>query len=285
MANIDTLIEDIEKSITEGADCSEDLVNAIASTFADQCHTIFKSLVKGKRQAQAKRLRASNIGKPCARAVWYDINGEHDPEELRANTLLKFTFGHILEELLLSLAVVAGHEVSEEQKEHNINGVKGHQDARIDGVLVDVKSASSYAYKKFEANDLNPSNDSFGYLKQIAFYRQGNERVAFFVVDKQNGSICLSTPAPEYLAYDMQYEVERMQHALSKPIPPSQHFQPEPEGKSGNMKLCVECSYCSHKWECWEGLRGFAYATKPVFLTKVVKEPKVPEITNGANNG
>ena len=30
-----------------------------------------------------------------------------------------------------------------------INGVKGHKDCRIDGTLVDIKSASSYGMKKF----------------------------------------------------------------------------------------------------------------------------------------
>jgi len=57
-----------------------------------------------------------------------------------------------------------------------------------------------------------------------------------------------------------------------------------PEGKSGNMKLGVNCSYCPHKVTCWDdanngdGLRLFLYSNGPMWLTEVQKEPKVQEI-------
>jgi hypothetical protein len=62
---------------------------------------------------------------------------------------------------------------------------------------------------------------------------------------------------------------------------PARTFEPIPEGKSGNMKLGLNCSYCGYKTHCHPGLRTFAYARGPVFLTDVIREPKetVKEIT------
>ena len=62
--------------------------------------------------------------------------------------LIAFLFGDIVEEVVLFLARAAGHEVTDEQKEIEINGVRGHIDGRVDGLPVDVKSASSYSYRK-----------------------------------------------------------------------------------------------------------------------------------------
>ena len=58
-------------------------------------------------------------------------------------------YGDIIETLVLWLARQAGHEVKWEQKEVSIDGVTGHIDAVIDGVLADLKSCSPFSYKKF----------------------------------------------------------------------------------------------------------------------------------------
>ena len=48
--------------------------------------------------------------------------------------------------------------------------------------------------------------------------------------------------------------------------------------------IYIGCFYCHHKVECHsdanegKGLRAFNYAKSKVYLTKVVKEPKVEEI-------
>ena len=65
------------------------------------------------------------------------------------NLRIKFLYGHILEELIILFSVLAGHEVTEAQKEVHVEGIKGHQDCKIDGVLVDCKSASLRGFDKF----------------------------------------------------------------------------------------------------------------------------------------
>ena len=59
---------------------------------------------------------------------------------------------------------------------------------------------------------------------------------------------------------------------------PHREHEAVPDGKSGNMKLAAPCMYYDYRHECWKGLRTFLYASGPVYLTKVVSIPKVPEI-------
>lgn len=234
-------------------------------------------------------LRLSNLGYP-ARKLWFSINRPDEAEKLRPETRIKFLFGDILEELLLFLAKEAGHEVKGEQDTLNVGTVVGHRDAVIDGRLVDAKSASSYAYVKFKDHGL-VGNDPFGYVDQLGSYLHASlndpqvtekDVASFLVIDKQHGKICLDT----YPKTDTDYEklAEEKKSVIALPEPPKELcYQPVPEGKSGNFKLPVECSYCPFKWTCHENLRGFLYSTGPVYLTKVEREPKVPEVDREGN--
>lgn len=231
-------------------------------------------------------LRLSQLGQPD-RKLWYSINTPDDGEKLSPEARIKFLFGDILEELLLWLAAEAGHKVEGTQDTIEISGVKGHRDAIIDGRIVDVKSASSYSFKKFQNNGLR-SEDPFGYLDQLGSYLYGSRNDplvvdgdvgSFLVIDKQLGKITLDT----YPRSDVDYTkvVEHKRRVLDLPEPPEQHcYEDEPDGKSGNRKLGVQCSYCPFKWKCWPGLRGFAYSNGPVYLTDVARLPKVPEFNS-----
>lgn len=192
--------------------------------------------------------------------------------------------GDLLEELLLFLAAEAGHDVQGQQDEVEINGVKGHRDAVIDGRIVDCKSASTYSFKKFASNGLR-GDDPFGYLDQLGGYLfaakddplvKEHDVASFLVVDKTLGNIVLDTYPSNGVDYSSK--VEDLKVMVDQSEPPPRHYEDVPEGKSGNRKLCTACSYCSYKRECWPDLRAFAYSTGPVFLTQVEKEPKVFEL-------
>lgn len=244
----------------------------------DLATRIATSLAKGGDQTTPS-LRLSNIGTPCDRKLWYMINKPELAEPLSPSTKLKFLFGDILEELLLWLAEQSGHTVTDKQKEVEVNGVKGHIDALIDTHLVDVKSASSRSFDKFKYG-LNASNDTFGYLHQLGAYSHaiGAKVLAFLAVDKQFGHICLDTHEKDDTDYPKL--VEKKKYIVSLPDPPKRTFSDVPEGKSGNRKLCTECSYCPFKQSCFPGLRTFVYSTGPVYLTHVAREPLVPEYKN-----
>jgi hypothetical protein len=279
LAKIETLIPDIENLLNTGLqEPNEEVIS--------KYQELFGNLLRERLKPPEVRrtLRMSNIGKPD-RQLWYEINQPELGEPLRAETRMKFLYGDVIELLLLFLAETAGHRVEGTQDEQDIEGVKGHRDGVIDGVLVDVKSASPFSFRKFSEHKLSDEGaDSFGYLDQLGsyLYEAQNDpivtdkgRAAFFVADKVGGHLTLDIWPKSDVDYSQVYRQKINMVSGPKPM---RCFDDEPEGKSGNMKLGVNCSYCAFKRDCWPGLRIFKYYKGPVFLTNVRVEPKVQEI-------
>lgn len=279
MSNIDTLVGDIYKTVKSGIELDDKQAGEFGR---DMAKVIQQAL---KPRSSASYLRLSALGKPN-RQLYYEVKG-FPKEEMLPHTYLKFLIGNVWESVLLFLAKASGHEVTGEQDELFIDGVKGHRDAKIDGVTVDVKSASTYSFKKFEEGTLKTS-DSFGYISQLAAYHEADsekssKEVAFLAGDKQNGHITLMKLKESELP-NIPERVKEVKAMLASDVVPDRCYKPEPMGKSGNMKLKMECSYCSFKKECWKdsnggkGLRTFLYSTGPVHLVEVVKQPDVYEV-------
>lgn len=270
MKSIDTLVDDIKNVFTSRPDVSPDDVEAFGQEVA--------SIVRDRilEEPRAPTLRLSNLGTICKRKLWFDVNTPEIGDPLTPDARIKFLFGDILEAMLLFLAKVAGHEVKDRQKEVTLYGVKGHIDGTVDAVLVDVKSASSYSFNKFREG-LSEATDSFGYRTQLDAYMHasGNVDGAFLAIDKQLGHITLDS----HKKSDKNYKeiVDDTRRILETRTPPERGYNDIPEGKSGNRKLGVECSYCPYKFHCWPNLRVFHYSRGPVYLTKVLREPKVDE--------
>ena len=227
----------------------------------------------------------SAIGKP-SRQLWYDKQG-HKKEVLTGDKLLKFLYGDIIEEILLTVAKLSGHSVTHEQQKVKVAGITGHMDAVIDGHVVDVKSASPFAFKKFVNGSL-PLDDPFGYLQQISAYSEGvpdNEGVAFWAMNKVTGDLTLYQPSENVLP-DTQERVEELHEQLASDEPPERCYPDVLDLKTGNRKLDMGCVFCDFKKVCWsdsndgEGLKGYKYAAMPfpLYLTEVVKAPRVDEI-------
>jgi hypothetical protein len=287
--SIDTLVPDIEQVLRNSLNGTgvELTVEQQAQLGAAIAAKVARALNRGvARSRPAKTLYMSEIGKPCLRQLWYSVYKPELGEKIMPHTQFKFLYGDIIEELVLFLAKVAGHEVTGEQEliEFEWNGwtFRGRQDAIIDDVLVDVKSASSFSFKKFEEG-IDDTNDPFGYRMQMQGYNLTDGKdMAWVAVDKQNGTMCVARHKNKV---NMVKKLDAITKALDNDaVPPEPAFAAVPDGKSGNMKLPTECSYCSFKRECWKesnmgyGLRAFSYAGRPVFLTEVVREPKVPEL-------
>jgi len=276
---IDTLVEDIydlftsdNKNNIEEEDLKK-LVDGIS-------YAVVSALSKRDRKSY---LRLSMIGHP-SRKIWYELN-EAPKQKLSGPTFIKFLYGDILEQLLIFLCKAAGHEVSDLQKEVEVGGVKGHHDAVVDGVLVDFKSASSYSFKKFkEGTVLN--DDPFGYIAQISAYSKANNnpKAGFVAIDKSGGEIAYC-PIHSMDMINPEVRIEQLKALLEEDTPPDRCYDPVPDGKSGNMRLAVGCSFCDFRAHCWsdanggKGIRTFQYSNGPKQFVRVVKEPDVPEIT------
>lgn len=275
MKRIEDLPNDIYALFKSGKKFSEENIKG----FGERLAKLISKRVSDEQSSPS--LRISNLGTPCKRRLWYSIKAPELGEPLSSQTYFKFLIGDILEELVLFLAKEAGHEVKNEQEEVELHGIKGHIDGTIGGVLVDVKSASSFSFRKFKEG-LKRVSDDFGYLVQLGSYREARRKdkespaAAFVVVDKTLGHICIDTHSDDL---DINYEklVSETKDILKLSTPPDRYYKDIPEGKSGNRKIPMPCEYCQYKEPCWGNLRKFIYSNGPVWMTKVSREPKVFE--------
>ena len=79
-----------------------------------------------------------------------------------------------MEHLILFLAELSGHKVTDQQKKVTVDGIVGHMDSKIDGEVVDVKTASSHSFKKFKDGSLY-GDDPFGYVAQLSGYEENED--------------------------------------------------------------------------------------------------------------
>ena len=250
--------------------------------FGEECKAFMRDAIAPPQERSGLRLSA--IGKP-GRRLWnqfYGIKGI----PIDGPTYIKFLYGHLTEAMVVSLAKLSGHEVTEQQKEIEVEGVKGHQDGRLDGMLFDVKSASSYGFKKFKYNKLH-EDDQFGYIPQIKAYaaQEGDTKYGWLAMDKSTGHLAWleydeeDTKAPYHddVNWCVKERIRDLKKLLGGPLPPK-CYGDVPDGKSGNRKLQTGCAYCEYKDTCWPSLRTFYYSSGPKYLTVVERDPRVKEV-------
>ena len=274
---IETLVEDINDVFTrigsgQEVDLPEEKVDKLMTGIREVLYHWAKP-----RSSDAS-LRMSNVGRPN-RQLWYDMKHNETDEDLSPSVVFRFLYGHLVEELLLFFADIAGHDVSMQQEEVDVCGLKGHIDSVIDGVVVDVKSASDFSFKKFKEGKLL-EDDPFGYLAQLAGYEHGLNKTGggFLVANKSTGEICLFQP-DELELPNIENRINTIREELKQDTPPDRCHPIVEVGKGGNEGLHSACKYCRHKVRCNPDCRVFRYASGDVFLTKVVKTPNVDEVT------
>jgi hypothetical protein len=279
---LDTLIPDIYDMLEQGTDVEQahvkEALDEVGSLVREAVETILR---EGQREG-ASHLRLSSIGKPD-RQIWYGVQGE-EGESINGQTKIKFLMGHVLEALLICLTKASGHKVEEAQDTVEVEGVIGHQDCVIDDVLVDIKSASSFAFKKFKEGRLS-DDDPFGYIAQISAYATKNNRkeAAFFAIDKNSSELCI-LPVHDIEMIDAPARVRHLKNVVKGVQAPARCYSDAKDGESGNRKLAIGCVFCPYKKKCWAdanggaGLRAFKYSNGVRYLTQVAKTPQVEEL-------
>ncbi len=238
----------------------------------------------GERPGQAS-LRLSQMGPRCPRAFWYSIHRPETAEPLPPWAEIKYTYGHIIESLAKNLSRMAGHEVTGEQDELIVDGIKGHRDCVIDGCLVDIKSMSTRGIEKLKTKTL-AQDDPFGYLDQLDGYSLGSlldplvtvkDKAYLLAIDKTLGHMVLYEH--ECRHEHIRRRIQELRDISKQPSPPPCECGTRAEGSSGNISLDTKASYSAYKHQCFPHLRTVLYASGPVYLTKVMRVPNVPEVT------
>lgn len=279
---LDTLVDDIYIMLNrieqgEEHEIPEEVFDELGANIAD----CVRRQMKPRKPKAGTDAYASQIGRPL-RMLWLEREGVQG-EPLLPHTKIKFMYGDIVEALVLFLARAAGHTVENEQEQVEVTdgdvSIRGRKDADIDSETVDIKSASSYGYRKFRDGTLH-LDDAFGYLAQLGCYKSNDPAKplgGFLAVDKGAGHLCLYRPPVQHVP-DKKELLAKARVLKNLAEMPEQCYPLVPVGKSGNMGLHVGCSYCKFKKHCFPGLRTFLYSNKPVHLVVVKKEPNVPEL-------
>lgn len=289
MKQIDTLVKDIYHLFDSNHKPHKENIQALATTLAE---TITSRM--GEKPRGTGALRLSMIGRPD-RQIWYECKG-YPKFPIPPAAKIKFLYGDILEAMLLFLAREAGHKVEHEQKEVEVEGVKGHIDAVIDDTLIDVKSASVFGFKKFKEKTIIKKgmfgyeyDDPFGYVHQLGAYARamGKSVLGWLAIEKEKGHVALPLHTLDEFP-DSAARIKHLKIIIQDEQPPAKCFEPVPYGDSGNLALAVGCGYCGFKYECWkdanngQGIRTFLYAKGPAELVEIKRQPQahVKEITN-----
>lgn len=279
MKSIHTLIKDIYSVIGKDGWLNE----AVAENLGrDIGRTLLEAT--GPR-TKVPRLRLSAMGEKCPCQLWHSIHTPLAAEPLPAWVRIKLTYGHILETYVIAMAKAAGHEVTGEQDEVVVDGVKGHRDCVIDGCIVDIKSLNSRGFERVKAKEV--ADDVFlrDYLAQLDGYAIGSamddlvsvkDKAYILAIDKVLGHLTLYEHKirPGFV----EKRIDAYKRIVQQPDVPTCTCGTVDDGRSGNVRLDLKASYNPFKYSCKPNLRTFLYANGPVYLTKVVRKPDVMEI-------
>ena len=284
---MENLIEDIYKTIEPLSDGQAlDISEQQIEDFGEAMKDVMRSWANPTKRDSNFSIRMSNVGKGTRR-LWFDNKYKNKQSESKPNppTQIKFLYGHMLEELVKLFVTISGHDLTGEQKEVVVDSVSGHIDCIIDDEVVDIKTASGFAFSKFKNGTLR-DDDPFGYLGQLAGYEEseGTSNGGLLVINKENGELCFYQPE-DLDKPNIRSKIKNIKKALKKNTPPADLcFKPVADGTKGNEKIHKNCAWCPYKFECFEdsnngkGLRVFQYSKGYAFLTKVVVQPKVQEV-------
>ena len=253
---VNTLIDDIYDLVKfKSPDRSVD-AEQIIDDFGEACKDLMRKEFTSRGNFDSRKLRMSNIGK-TDRFLWNHYNNVGPKEKMQPHTLVKFMYGHLIEEMLLLFVRLAGHTVTHEQAQATVQGISGSMDCKIDGIVTDVKSASSYGFKKFKERTL-AFDDPFGYIDQIKGYArsEGETQVGWLAMDKANGHLTYlkydledeQAPVYEVLKDDIEERIIHVKEMVKQQEPPPLCHDTVPDGKRAVLFDCAKGEACARQF-------------------------------------
>lgn len=287
-----TLVQDIYRVANEGmpealqGEASDKLLVEYATRMGEFMGKKVYAEDRGVKDKSDLTIRMSELGTPCQRQLllkWYGPQYGKPPYTYKPDPALgvKFGYGYLVEEMILTMAALSGHDVKDQQRKvtmpiHAKWTLTGSIDAIIDNTAVDVKSMSKFAFDKYAKEGFTDTNDSFGYSWQLNGYdaalRMEGEHLElpqFVTVEKETGRINVVAPrkllAADIVArgHSIALNAERF-HTTGK-LPAVLGTKPHALGNA----LDVVCSYCNFKHVCFPNLVTFVEKGKPVNIAAV----------------
>lgn len=252
------LFQYLENAANGKSEMSEETIERIGKEVMDAVRKQFGSGNKRK----GFTLRMSNIGRaPCQ--LWFDNNKPEAAMPKPVTFVMNMMIGDIVEAVFKGVLIEAGIPFGESDKvslDLGVATVNGTYDLVMDGAVDDVKSASDWSYRnKFESFDVLSSDDSFGYVGQLAGYAKaaGLRAGGWWVVNKATGQIKY-VPAT---GIDVDAEVAKLKATAEKVKENTfercyeavdETFRGKP---TGNKVISKKCSFCDYRYTCWPTLQ------------------------------
>jgi len=257
------------------SDMSEETIQQVGKDVMEALRKQF-----GKREKKKFSLRMSNVGRPTCQ-LWYEKNKPEIAQPKSNTFVMNMMIGDIVEAVFKGLLKEAGVKYEDTEKvslELPDTNISGSYDIIIGDAVDDIKSASDWSYRhKFESYDKLASNDSFGYVAQLAGYAKASGKKAggWWVVNKARGTFKY-VPAS---GIDVDAEVQKIDETVKKVEANNfeRCFEPVKETfrrkETGNLVLNKNCSFCSYRFDCWPDLQEL-----PSVMSDAKEPPIVPYV-------
>lgn len=229
-----------------------------------ECPTIaaLRDLTEAQGNAMPPRnyLGMSSIGEPCARKLWYKLNGRQ--EHFDCGTLWRFEDGHRTEDLVVArLKQLPFITIEGEQTELGTGRFKGHVDGFITGLVqapktkhvFEVKCVNEKKFKELqdlirdEKTALKRWDETYYGQAMLYCYYSGLTRHYLVCATAGGRDMCaVRTDANEAHALQL---IDKAQKIIDSKQPP--------ERVSGARKDFFLCRWCKFNEECYaEGTKA-----------------------------
>ncbi len=259
-----TMTFSISDTIKQFLSTSTPIDETIVQEFGEKCKVALRTLQEEKNTFT---LRMSNIGRD-PRLLYLQATSKVK-EQPDPTFKMKVTYGHLIEHLMIALMKAAGLKVEEPTEQVALKlkdtTIKGTYDVKVNGQIIDIKSASPYSYeRKFNSCASLMQGDEFGYIGQAVAYQMADNTKfkGWLVINKATGEFkdvdtdnAFHSPTHLYEWYNkFNYAVDVV---TGKADPPpctgveDETFRSKP---TGHKVLGNKCKYCPAKGTCHPGI-------------------------------
>jgi hypothetical protein len=249
--------------LSEALDFNKRIHKEQVATDAINDHVNSALLRKRSNQERRPYVGASSIGHSCERSIQFEFAGAPRETDFKPETLRKFDFGHMGEELSRAWFGDAGFQLVQHHQRtrelYRFEQLKGRFKGHPDGVFIggpeipgigypclwETKSVGAKTYREIAKDGLKKARP--GYYAQVAIYQaylRLTEHPAIFTVTNLDSGeqLHLLIPFDAEVAQAMTDRAVRIVQAteagelLPRPFKEKTHF---------------ECRFCSFAERCW----------------------------------
>tara|TARA_R110002051_G_scaffold407_6_gene1815 strand:- start:9131 stop:9976 length:846 start_codon:yes stop_codon:yes gene_type:complete len=279
------LQKQIEQYLLDSLEGDSSMDEDVVERFGERCKDALRKQFNGKKREFT--LRMSAIGRPLCQQQMEKEGAK--PEPLKPSLKLKFTYGDMIEALVMAVmeAAKVNIESFQEGVSHTTGSttIKGTLDVIIDGKVYDIKSASQHAFKnKFSRSDgfaKIAEDDAFGYIAQGYLYSSAKDLPfgGWIAYNKETGDIAVcKAPASDAYKRSAIGKANKNIKALVDDVPFKRQFEKVKEKFrnkiTGNYTIALNCRYCNFKTSCWGNEIVFRKNPRGASSKWYVGEPK-----------